>query len=300
MEAIKALVISLLTLLLIGFVLSVYTVNSGQQGLILKLGKIATDDQNNPKVYQPGLHFKLPIIEHAQLFDTRLRTFEPKPSRIVTSEQKDVLVDYFVKWRISDPAVFYTANSGLISRAERLMEEQLNDKLRAEIGNRTIEEVISDDRLEIMKALQEQANISAREFGIGIVDVRIKRIDLPTEVSAAVFNRMRSERSRVATEHRASGHAKAENIRTKAQAKATVLVAQAKQEAARVKAEGDETAAAIYAEAYSKDPEFYEFYRSMLAYRDTFVSKRDILVLRPDSQFFKYFGSADAKQKSGT
>lgn len=281
-----------LLLIVIAFLLlysSVFIVSEGQSALLLRLGKIEVDKNNHAIVKKPGLHVKIPLINQVWKFTTRLQTLDIQSSRIVTAEKKDVIVDYYVKWRISDPALYYTRTSGDAMKAQILLEQQLNDGLRAEFGRRTIAEVIADDRASIMDALNRQANQSAKTLGLHIVDVRIKRIDLPMEVSTAIFDRMRAERARVATEHRAQGRANAEAIRANADAQATVIVATARAEAMRVRGNADAEAAAIYSAAYKQDPSFYAFYRSLIAYRKSFASKQDILILKPDSQFFKYF-----------
>lgn len=280
-----------------------YVVNEGEQAILLRLGNIVTTSSGTPSVAGPGLHGKLPLITQVRIFDTRLQTLDIKSSRIVTAEQKDVIVDYFVKWRISDLPLFYTRIGGNPNQANVLLEQQLNDSLRAQFGRRTISEVVSDDRASIMDTLSQQANATANRLGITVVDVRIKRIDLPSEVSTAVFDRMRAERERVAMEHRATGKANAEAIRANADATATIMVATATAEAANLRSQGDGQAAIIYGDAYSKDPNFFAFLRSLQAYKSVFAKdQNNILVLKPDSQFFKYFnnegnGSAAATKK---
>lgn len=285
-------VVGLLVLLLLGFS-SVYIVNEGQQAILLRLGKIVHDSKTQqPAVKGPGLHFKWPFINMARIFDTRIQTLDIDSSRIVTAEKKDVLVDYFVKWRIDNLPQYYTSTGGNEFQAETLLEQKLNDGLRAEFGKRNISEVVSGERTDIMAILRTYANKSAKGLGINIIDVRIKAIDLPSEVSTAVYERMRAERERVATEHRADGKAAAEAIRAKADANVTVTLAKASSDAKRIRGSGDALAAKTYADAYSKNAEFFEFYRSLNAYRDVFNNKKDIVVLQPDSQFFKYFNKA--------
>lgn len=288
----KKLGLSLCIVVLILLYSSLFIVSEGQGALLLRLGTIEVDQKGQAIVKKPGLHAKIPLINQVWRFSTRLQTLDIQSSRIVTAEKKDVIVDYFVKWRISNPALYYTRTSGSATQAQVLLEQQLNDSLRAEFGRRTISEVIADDRASIMEALNQQANQSAKTLGLQIVDVRIKRIDLPTEVSAAIFDRMRAERARVATEHRAQGKAKAEAIRANADAEATITVATALADAMRIRGEGDAQAAQIYATAYNKDSAFYAFYRSLIAYKKSFANKQDILILKPDSQFFKYFNGA--------
>lgn len=285
--------ITILVVLIVAIIIlfgSIFTITEGQQGLLLRLGKLQKDSKTHQvEVFNPGLHFKVPLIETARRFDTRLQTLTIQSSRIITAEKKYVLVDYYVKWRIRDLPLYYTRTGGNEQQAANLLQQQLNDSLRAEFGRRTIQEVVSDDRTEIMAALLKQADLSAEKLGISVVDVRIKQIDLPSQVRSAVFNRMRAERERVATENRSEGKATAEAIRANADANVTVTIAKAKANAAKIRAEGEAKAAAIYAEAFNKDPKFYAFYRSLNAYQNAFNNKNDILVLRPDSQFFEYF-----------
>lgn len=285
-------VVGAVILLLFAFS-SIYIVNEGQQAILLRLGKIIIDkNTNEPAVQGPGLHFKWPFIYVARVFDTRIQTLAIDSSRIVTAEKKDVLVDFYVKWRIHNLAAYYTSTDGNEFQAETLLQQKLNDGLRAEFGKRNIREVVSGERIDIMAILKTYANESAQNLGIKIIDVRIKSIDLPTEVSTAVYERMRAERERVATEHRADGKAAAEAIRAKADANVTVALAKAKSDAKRIHGEGDATAAAIYATAYAKNPDFFAFYRSINAYVESFADKKDVLVLKPDSQFFKYFNTS--------
>ena len=276
-----------------------FTVREGQEAIVLRLGKITLDATGNASVMNAGLHTKVPLITHVRKFDVRLQTLDIKSSRIVTAEKKDVIVDYYVKWRIADVPLFYTRTSGDYRQAELLLEQQINGGLRAEFGRRTISEVISEDRSSIMDKLREAAAASAHKLGVQVVDVRIKRIDLPTEVSKAVFDRMRAERERVATEHRAEGKAKSEAIKGKADGRAVVIVASASAKANEIMGLGDGRATDIYARAYSKDEAFYGFYRSVQAYGRTFHDKNDILLLRPDSEFFTYFDSSGKQIKVG-
>jgi modulator of FtsH protease HflC len=278
--------------LLILLISSMFIVKEGEGALLLRLGRIEVDRHGLALLKTPGLHFKIPLINQVWKFTTRLQTLDIQSSRIVTAEKKDVIVDYYIKWRIANPALYYTRTSGSILQTQILLEQQLNDSLRAEFGRRTIRDVIADDRASIMSILNQQANLSAKTLGLEVVDVRIKRIDLPNEVSAAIFERMRAERARVATEHRAQGRANAEAIRANADAEATITIATAKAEAMRVRGEADAAAAFIYAAAYNQDASFYAFYRSLIAYKKSFANKQDILILKPDSQFFNYFNGA--------
>lgn len=293
----KSYLVTLLLLLVLGFVsLCLFSVSEGQDALISRLGRLVQKD-NVPTVYQPGLHVKLPFVDRVLYFDTRLQTLDIQSSRIVTNEKKDVIVDYFVKWRINNLPLYFTRTAGQIFRTEKLLEQQVNDSLRAEFGRRSIREVVSDERADIMKTLNANANKDAVRLGIIVLDVRIKRIDLPEEVSNAVFERMRAERERVAKEHRAKGEADAEAIRAEADSKATVIVATAKSQSNMERARGDEEASQVYANAYSKDPEFYSFFRSLQAYNSTFNDKSSFILLSPESQFFSYFNNP-SKQTS--
>lgn len=277
------------------FLSSLFSVHEGSRAILLRLGKMVRDNADQVIVYQPGLHFKIPFINTVRFLDVRLQTLDIESSRIVTAEKKDVLVDYYAKWRIENAPLYFTRTGGNELRAENLLRQKLNDGLRAEFGKRDISEVVSGERVDIMRLLKDQANASAKDLGITVIDVRIKRIDLPDEVSAAVFDRMRAERERIATEHRAKGKSEAEFIRAKADADVTVKIATAQSESKKVRGQGDAIAAKIYADAYSKDSSFYAFYRSLSAYKQSFHSKKDFLLLRPDSQFFKYFNTAGKK-----
>lgn len=285
-------IVVLLVLAVLGYS-SVYIVSEGQQALLLRLGSIEKNAQTGaPCIAGPGLHWKWPLITWVKIFDTRLQTFNIKSSRIVTAEQKDVIVDYYVKWRIVNPTQYFISTGGDAHQAGVLLEQQLNDGLRAQFGRRTITDVIADDRTTIMDTLDRQANASAQKLGLAVIDVRIKRIDLPSEMSNAVFERMRAERERIAAEHRATGKSNAETIRAKADADVTITIATAKAQAAAIRGQGDAEAAKIYADAYDKDSAFFAFWRSLQAYKNVFANAQNtVLVLRPDSQFFRYFNS---------
>lgn len=274
------------------FMISFYTVRQDQRALVLRLGKLKATSPEQVYIAKPGLHIKIPLIDRILRFDIKIQNLDIKSSPIVTAEKKRVIADYFVKWKISKLDKFYKSTAGEPLRADTLLRQQLNDALRAEFGRRTIREVVSDDRESIMMALNEKANESAKNLGLDIVDVRIKGIDLPDEVSEAVFARMRAEREKVATELRSKGQAEGEAIRAQADSEATVIVATAQKQANNVRAMGDKQAAKIYADAYDQDPDFYAFYRSLLAYQNTFSNKQDIVLVTPQSQFFGYFNSA--------
>ena len=261
-----------------------FTVSEGQTAIRFRLGEIVEAN------YKPGLHFKWPFINNIYKFDVRVQTSDPDPpERFLTAEKKNVLVDYFIKWRVAEVRRFYTAVGGEISRANLRLDQIVKDGLRGEFGKRNLRDVVSGDRAQIMVILTTTARREAEQLGIDILDVRIKRIDLPPEVSSSVFRRMRAERERVAKEWRSRGGEAAERIRADADRQSTVLLAEAYRDAERTRGEGDARAAAIYAQAYGNDPDFYSFYRSLNAYRNSFSSKEDLLLIQPDSEFFRYF-----------
>ncbi|MDX1252800.1 MAG: protease modulator HflC [Gammaproteobacteria bacterium] len=263
--------------------MSVFTVGEQQRALLFRLGEVVKSD------YGPGLHFKLPLITNVRTFDARILTLEAPPERYLTAEKKNVIVDSFVKWKISDVSRYYTTMGGDEERANVRLAQLIKTGLRDEFGKRTIQEVVSGEREQIMAILRTNASKQAQEFGINVVDVRIKRIDLPDEVSSSVFQRMEAERSRVAKDLRSRGAEAAERIRADADRQRTVIIAEAYREAERLRGEGDAEASDIYAQAFKKNPEFYAFYRSMTAYKATFKSPSDIMVVDPNSEFFKYF-----------
>jgi membrane protease subunit HflC len=249
------------------------------------------------KVYPPGLHFKIPGIETVRKLDARIQTLDEAADRFVTSEKKDLMVDSFVKWKIVDFSTYYLRTSGSVDNARVLLKQKVNNGLRTEFGNRTIKEIVSGDRSTIMSKALESASSSREDLGIEVIDVRIKAINLPTEVSNSIYERMRAERTAVAKEHRSQGQEQAEIIRATIDAKVTIMVAEAKKNAFIIRGEGDAEAANIYAKTYEKDAEFYSFYRSLQAYKNSFNNKNDIVVVKPDSEFFRFLkdGSKAAK-----
>ena len=267
---------------------SVFTVKEWERAVLFRLGEIVRSD------YEPGLYFKVPFINNVRKFDARILTLDVEPERFLTAEKKNVIVDSFVKWRIGDVRRYYVAVLGDEMQARRRLEQIVKDGMRGEFSKRTINEVVSGERSQIMDILTGEANREATEIGIEIVDVRIKRIDLPAEVSSSVYRRMEAERARVAKDFRSRGFEAAERIRADADRQREIILAEAYRDAERLRGEGDARAADIYARAYRKDPEFYAFYRSLNAYQQAFGSKDDLLVLEPDSEFFEYFGSGTA------
>ena len=281
--------IAIISLLLILAVSSVFVIYEGQRGIVFQFSKIKRDSATDEmKVYEPGLHFKIPFIETVRKLDARIQTLDEPADRFVTSEKKDLMVDSFVKWRIVDFSTYYLRTSGSVDNARALLKQKVNNGLRTEFGNRTIKEIVSGDRAAIMTKALESAASSREDLGIEVVDVRIKAINLPTEISNSIYERMRAERTAVAKEHRSQGQEQAEIIRATIDAKVTVMLAEAQKNAFTVRGEGDALAAKVYAEAYSKDAEFYSFYRSLEAYENSFSSKNDIMVVKPDSEFFRF------------
>ncbi|MCU0933459.1 MAG: protease modulator HflC [Thiobacillaceae bacterium] len=279
-----------LVLVLLVAALSIFTVDQRQAALVFQLGEVVSIKR------EPGLYFKLPVVQNVRYFDTRILTLDSaEAERFITSEKKNVLVDYWIKWRIDDVRLFYVSFAGDEIRAENRLQQTINDGMRAEFGKRTVHDVVSGQRDDVMENLRKSADGDARRFGVEVMDVRIKRIDLPSEVSESVYRRMEAERKRVANELRSTGTAEAEKIRADADKQREVIIAEAYREAQKIKGEGDGRAAGIYSAAYSKNPEFYAFYRSMEAYKASFGSKSDIMVLQPNSEFFRYMRSRGGK-----
>lgn len=270
---------------------SIFTVSETQKAILFRLGEIVRTD------FKPGLHFMVPFLNNVRTFEARLMTLDVETERYLTSEKKNVLVDAFVKWRIADVARFYKSVSGDESQGAIRLSQIIKDSLRGEFGKRSIQEVISGERSQIMDTVTAYANKQAQEFGIAVVDVRLKRIDLPADVSDSVYRRMEAERSRVAREWRSQGAESAERIRADADRRRTEILADAYRESQEVRGAGDAQAADIYAKAYDKNKEFYSFYRSLEAYRSTFKDNNGMLVLDPNSEFFKYFKHAEPGRK---
>ncbi len=267
---------------------STFIVNQWQVAIKLRLGEIVSSD------YQPGLHFMVPILNNIKKFDGRIQTHDSRPQRFLTIEKKDVIVDYYAKWRLSHPGQFYRSTGGNTARTTRLLSERINTSLRDEFGRRTIQEVVSEDRQELMEELTKVVDRNAAELGVEVIDVRVKKIDLPPEVSESVYQRMRAERERVARDLRAKGSEAAERIRADADRQRTVILADAYKVSEEARGEGDAKATAIYADAYQQNASFYSFYRSLSAYRAAFGQGGDMMVLEPDSEFLRFFNKKDA------
>jgi membrane protease subunit HflC len=266
--------------------MSVYTVDQRQAAIKFRLGEVID------VTTKPGLYFQIPILENIRRYDMRIQTMEARePERFLTSENRNVLVDSFVKWRVTDVRLYYVSVRGDPVQAEARLIQTVNDALRAEFAKRTVHDVVSGERDKIMAVVARRVDEDVRRIGVGIVDVRLKRVDFVPEISADVYRRMESERKRVANELRATGQAEGEKIKADADRQRQVIVAEAYRDAQRVKGEGDAQASRISAEAFGKNPEFYSFYRSLEAYRQSLRSKSDVMVLDPTSDFFKYLRS---------
>ncbi|WP_075185448.1 protease modulator HflC [Teredinibacter haidensis] len=287
-RAFIALFISLLVVIILAN--SLYIVNQYERGVLLHLGRVSNPDLS------PGLKIKIPLVQEVRKFDGRILTLDARPERFLTVEKKSMMVDSFAKWRIINVDTYYTATNGEELRAKRLLEQRINEGLRNQFAQRSLQEVVSGERDQLMVDLTSQLNeFTQTSLGIEVVDVRVKKIDLPTEVSDPVYSRMRAEREREAQEHRSMGKEQAEIIRADAERQRTIIEAEAYRDAELLRGEGDARAAAIYASAYKRDPEFYSFMRSLSAYKRTFNSKEDILLVDPDSEFFRYMKDSKGK-----
>ncbi|WP_333876028.1 protease modulator HflC [Methylobacter sp.] len=273
--------VTLGALLFIGM-MCIFTVNETEKAIKFRLGEIVKND------YEPGLHFKWPLINNVKKFDKRIQTMDAKPERFLTAEKKNVIVDSFVKWRIGDVTTFYTVVAGDTDQANLRLDQIVKDAFRGEFGKRNIKQLLSTDRQVIREVLIKNAKPLAADLGMEIVDVQVMRIDLPDEVSSSVFRRMEAERERVAREFRSQGAEAAERIRADADRQRVVTMANAFRDAEMLRGEGDAKSAEIYAKAYGADTEFFTFYRSLNAYKKTFSSS-SMMVLDPDSDFFRYF-----------
>ncbi|HEX6634878.1 MAG TPA: protease modulator HflC [Usitatibacter sp.] len=266
------------------FSMSMYTVDMRKAAVKFQLGEVIAVQT------EPGLYFLVPLLQNVRLYDMRIQTMESRdPERFLTKENRNVLVDSFVKWRVKDVRQYYITVGGDPVKAEARLAQTVNDALRAEFAKRTVHDVVSGERDQIMDVVAKKVDEDARRIGIEVVDVRLKRVDFVPEINADVYRRMESERKRVANQERAQGQAEGERIKAEADRQRQVIVAEAYRDAQRVKGEGDAQASRIYAEAFSRNPEFYSFYRSLEAYRQGLRNKSDVLVLDPSSDFFKYF-----------
>lgn len=275
---------------LILFSLSAFVVDQRQTAIVFQLGEMVSEKT------APGLYFKIPLVQNVRYFDSRILTMDSvEPERFITAEKKNVMVDSFVKWRIADVKQYYISVGGDEMRARTRLMQTVNASMREEFGKRTINEVVSGERERIMQVLREKADVDARKIGVEVLDVRLKRVDFPNEISDSVFRRMDAERKRVANELRATGNAESEKIRADADRQREVTLADAYRDAQKIKGDGDAKATAIYASAFGRNSEFYSFYRSLEAYKQSFKDKGDVMVLDPSSAFFKYLKSSSGK-----
>ena len=265
---------------------AVFTVDEREKAIVFQFGEIVRSKD------EPGLHFKAPLINNVKYFDARVQTMDSDPELYLTREKKNLVVDSFVKWRIINAADYYTRLGGLASNARNRLAQRVNDALRREFGNRSVQQVISGDRVEIMDVVRETTNEEISSLGVEVLDVRLKRVDLDPDISERVYQRMEAERSRVAKDLRARGAEAAERITADADRQRAIILAEAQQKAQEVKGEGDAEATAVYAEAFNRDREFYRLYRSLNAYKATFNTPDNLLVIEPDSEFFRYFKQA--------
>ena len=316
----RKLFIPFIVIVVIGIFTSLFVVEEGNRGIVLRFGKVLRDAKVVPRVYEPGLHFKLPLIDSVKLLDARIQTMNNQADRFVTKETKDLIVDSFLKWRITDFSRYYLATGdGNRANAERILNSKLSDRLRSEIGQRDIRDIVTDSRGKLMQDVRDALNKgtsdtpvpvdpantelptdnklplananSMAELGIEVIDVRIKQINLPAEVSGAIYQRMRAEREAVARRHRSQGQEQAEKNRALADYLVTKTLAEAEREARMTRGAGDATAARLFADAFSQNPDFYAFIRSLRAYETSFSGGNDIMVIRPDSEFFRYMQS---------
>ncbi|MEL0152448.1 MAG: protease modulator HflC [Halieaceae bacterium] len=274
------------TVLFLTFVVlsnSVFVISETQRGVLLKFGEVVKSD------LEPGLHFKIPFVDSVRKFDGRILTVDSTPERFFTQEQKQLIVDSYAKFRVVDTAKYYTATSGEEFRAAALLSQRINDDLRNQVAGRSVQEVVSGERDQLMDAVKARLNETVlTELGVEVIDVRVKKIDLPNEVSQSVYRRMNAEREKEARELRSEGKEIAEGMRAEADRKVTVIEAEAVRDSEIIRGDGDATATGIYADSFNRDPEFYAFTRSLNAYKQTFANGGDIMLLQPDSQFFQY------------
>ncbi len=269
--------------LIVVVTMSVFTVSETERAIKFRLGEIVGVD------FKPGIHFKIPLINNVKKFDARILTMDATPERFLTAEKKNVIVDSFVKWRIGDVKAFYTSVGGDVNQANIRLDQIIKDAARSEFSKREIKQLVSTDRSVIRESLITNVSPHAEKLGIDIVDVQVKRIDLPNEVSSSVYQRMEAERARVAREFRSQGSEAAEKIRADADKQREIILANAYRKSEVLRGEGDAKAADIFAKTYSEDADFYAFYRSMIAYKQSLGKSGNIMVLEPDSDFFKFF-----------
>jgi membrane protease subunit HflC len=280
-----------LGLLFVGFGLSAFTVNEREHAIKLQVGQVVRSN------YEPGLHWKIPIYQNVRKFPRRIQTISDQPERVFTAERRALQVDYFVKWRIVDPVHFYTSTGGFVSIANDRLSEIIRNAIVTEFGKRSVEQAISVERAELMRDMLETASATATGLGVELIDVRVKQVEFPDDVKNAVYREMREERARVAAELRAQGRETAEERKSQADKQRTIILADAYRDSQIIRGEGDARAAEIYANAYNKDPEFYEFYRSIDAYKKALGKQGDVLILDPKNEFFRYLNSSTGERE---
>lgn len=275
---------------------SLYVIYEGQRGIIVRFSAVLKDANDQTEVVKPGLHMKLPLFDSVRVLDARIQTLDGDPDRFVTSEKKDLIVDSYVKWRIKDFATYYLRTGGGNKfNAENILKQKISDGLRSSFGTRTISQIVSGERSELMDEALKEAAVKAQDIGVELVDMRVKQIELPQAVRSSIYQRMRAERLAVAKEHRSKGKEQSEIIRADIDAKVAIMIANADSQARITRGEGDAEAADIYAKSYGKDPEFFSFLRSMDAYKKSFGNSSDVMVVKPDNDFFKYMKNPNAK-----
>ncbi len=271
------------------FLMSLFVIPEGERGIVTRFGRLIKDDNNITRIYEPGLHFKMPMFDRVNTLDARIQTMDDQSDRFVTSEKKDVIIDSYVKWKIKDFGQFYLATGGgNILTAESLLQRRVSDGLRAEIGSKTVKEIVSEKREQVMATVLLDSQEGTGDLGIEVIDLRIKKINLPEEISESIYRRMRAEREAVARKLRSQGREKAEVIRAQSELEVATIIAEADKTAQITRGDADAKVAKLYADTFNKEPEFFSFVRSLKAYERSFNSKNDILVLDPKTDFFKY------------
>ena len=271
---------------------TLFIIRETERGVMLKFGRVIDDD------LRPGLYWKIPMVHEVRVFDARVLTLDARPERFLTVEKKGIMVDSFAKWRIENVGLYYTSTNGEERAVERLLAQRINEGLRNQFAQRSLQEVVSGERDQLMTDLTQSLDqLTMDRYGVKLVDVRVKRIDLPEQVSDSVFKRMTTEREREAREHRSKGKEQAEVIRADADRQRTILEAEAYRDSELLRGEGDAKASSIYASAFTKDPEFYCFIRSLTAYRSTFKNKSDVMLIDPDSDFFRYLNDSEGAKR---
>jgi len=271
------------------FLMSLFVIPEGERGIVTRFGRLIKDNNEITRIYEPGLHFKMPMFDRVNTLDARIQTMDDQSDRFVTSEKKDVIIDSYVKWKIKDFGQFYLATGGgNILTAESLLQRRVSDGLRAEIGNKTVKEIVSEKREQVMATVLLDSQEGTGDLGIEVIDLRIKKINLPEEISESIYRRMRAEREAVARKLRSQGREKAEVIRAQSELEVATIIAEADKTAQITRGDADAKVAKLYADTFNKEPEFFGFIRSLRAYEKSFNSKNDILVLDPKTDFFKY------------